>query len=74
MQWNNSLSVSTDDLIATFNQGDVKFHSSQIKIAIDNNSIFSIEGLIANNAKECEEVKIERENTDDIILPSNRTW
>jgi hypothetical protein len=64
----------TDDIIGTVNGENIGIQAMSVRIAIDSEDIFSIDGFQVVKLLDSEEVRIERKNTEGFILPWNRTW
>ncbi|PSN37005.1 hypothetical protein C0J52_14236, partial [Blattella germanica] len=67
-------STVKDDIVWSMNNENFGIQAMSIKIAIDNKDIFTIEGFHISKLLDSEEVRIERKNTEEFILPWNRTW
>ncbi|XP_075221262.1 bridge-like lipid transfer protein family member hobbit [Lycorma delicatula] len=68
------LLFTTDDLLYGWSDTDCVLQSAALKIAVDGDNIFNVSGLKIMRIHDSEIVKVERANSEDFILPWNKTW
>lgn len=68
------LVFSTDDLLYRLGDKDCVLRAALIKIAVDEENIFTVEGFHLTRLHDSEIIKTERANSEGLVLPWNRTW